>query len=325
MRVVDRVHRDAAHRRTDAAPALAPALPIERRLCSSLPTFADGRAAIDVHLADLARAQAQLRVRALARQQLHRCAGRARDLRTLARQHLDAMNRRADRDVAQRQAIAGLDRRFGAAHQLRAGRHAAGRDDVAALAVRVAQQREMRAAVRVVFEPLDLRGDAVLVAAEIDHAIVLLVSAALVPRRDMAVVVAARPRFLLSVSASNGAPLCSSLVTTLTSDATAGRCGFDFDQCHVSPLRGEVDFLARLEAHVRLLPVAPAADCSAPKRLCLALDVGDLHRLDFDLEHQLDRRLDLGLGRVRHDAKTTWNACRRFALPFRIPSARAAA
>ena len=60
----------------------------------------------DVHLADLARAQAQLRVVAFARQQLHRGAGRARELRALAGQHLDAVDRGADRDVAQRQRVA---------------------------------------------------------------------------------------------------------------------------------------------------------------------------------------------------------------------------
>ena len=48
----------------------------------------------------------------------------------------------------------------------------------------------MRGAVRVVFEALDPAGDAVLVALEIDQAIVLLVTAPAVPRRDPTVVVA---------------------------------------------------------------------------------------------------------------------------------------
>jgi hypothetical protein len=41
-------------------------------------------------------------------------AGRTRDLRALAGQHLDAMDGRAHRDVADRQRVAGLDRRLGA-------------------------------------------------------------------------------------------------------------------------------------------------------------------------------------------------------------------
>ena len=69
--------------------------------------------------------------------------------------------------------------------------HALRRDHVAALAVGVEQQREVRAAVRVVLEALDLGRDAVLVAAEIDDAVVVLVAAALVAHGDAAVVVAA--------------------------------------------------------------------------------------------------------------------------------------
>jgi hypothetical protein len=38
MRVIDRVHRDTAHRRADAAPAVRAGLADRRRLCSSLPT-----------------------------------------------------------------------------------------------------------------------------------------------------------------------------------------------------------------------------------------------------------------------------------------------
>ena len=50
-------------------------------------------------------------------------------------------------------------------------------DDEAALAVGVAQQRDVRRAVRVVLDALDLRRDAVL-AHEVDHAVVVLVTTA---------------------------------------------------------------------------------------------------------------------------------------------------
>src|SRR5690606_29219660 len=142
--------------------------------------FADDRAAAREHLAHFAGTQADRRVFAVARDQLHRGARRAGDLRTLARTHLDAMDRRTDRDVAQRQRVARLDRRIAARLQRVAGLHAARRDDVAALAVGIAQQCDMRAAVRIVFDALDLGGDAILVALEIDQAVVLLLAAALV-------------------------------------------------------------------------------------------------------------------------------------------------
>src|SRR4030095_1110631 len=65
-------------------------------------------------------------------------------------------------------------------------------------------------------------------------------------------------------------------------------------------LRGEVDFLARLQADVRLFPAATPALVLA-EALGLAADVGDLHAVDVDLEHRLDGRFHFGLGRVGHD------------------------
>src|SRR5258706_475917 len=64
----------------------------------------------------------------------------------------------------------------------------------------------------------------------------------------------------------------------------------------------EVDFLARGQANVGLLPVTAAAFDAAEAPI-LDLDVGHGHRVDLDLEHQLDRRLDLGLGGAIGDAE----------------------
>src|SRR6266566_2156862 len=74
VRVIDRVHGDAAYRRPDAAPTLSAGFP-------------DGRPAIDVHLADLTRMHADLRVRTLTRQELYGRARRARDLRAVPGEH----------------------------------------------------------------------------------------------------------------------------------------------------------------------------------------------------------------------------------------------
>src|SRR6267378_4397183 len=191
MRVVDRIHRDAAHGGPHAAPADAPGLADRFEAVLLVADLADRRAAIDVHLTDLARTQPQLRVAALSRKQLNRSARSARKLCAPARLHLDAVNRGADRDVPQRQGITRFDRRLHPGHELRAGSYALGRDDVAALAVGIAEQGDVRTPVRVVFEPLDLRRDAILVAAKIDDAVILLVPAALVAHGDMTVDVAA--------------------------------------------------------------------------------------------------------------------------------------
>src|SRR5712691_8161521 len=191
MRVVDRIHRDAAHGGPHAAPADASGLADRFQAVLLVADLADGGAAIDVHLTDLARTQPQLRVAALSREQLNRGARSARKLCAPAGLHLDAVNRGADRDVPQRQGITRFDRRLHPGHELRAGSHTLGRNDVAALAVGIAEQCDVRAPVRIVFEPLDLGRNTVLVAAKIDDAVILVVPAALVAHGDMAVDVAA--------------------------------------------------------------------------------------------------------------------------------------
>src|SRR6185503_6896835 len=79
VRVIDRVHGDDAHRRTHAAPAHPAGLADRFQVVLGVADLADRRAAVDVHLADLARAQAQLRVGALAREHLDVRARGARE------------------------------------------------------------------------------------------------------------------------------------------------------------------------------------------------------------------------------------------------------
>ena len=78
-----------------------------------------------------------------------------------------------------------------------AGAHTLRRNDVTALAVLVHQQRNVRASVRVVLDGGDLGGHAVLDALEVDDAVTLLVSTALMTNRDPTVVIATTLRRLL--------------------------------------------------------------------------------------------------------------------------------
>src|SRR5258706_13580631 len=64
-------------------------------------------------------------------------------------------------------------------------------DDVALFAIGVMQQRDIRAAIGVVFNGRDLRGHADFVPPEIHLAVLLLVTAAAMPDHDFAVIVAA--------------------------------------------------------------------------------------------------------------------------------------
>src|SRR6185436_2863373 len=130
-RVVHGVHRLAAHRRADAAPAVGAGLADHAQVVFLVANLTDRRAAVHVHAANLAGAHAKLRVLAFAREQLHAGARGTRNLRALAREHLDAVHRGADGDVAQRQRVARLDRGFRAALDLLPDREALGRDHVA--------------------------------------------------------------------------------------------------------------------------------------------------------------------------------------------------
>src|SRR3977135_671874 len=64
-------------------------------------------------------------------------------------------------------------------------------DDVALFAIRVMQQRNVRAAIGVVFNGRNLRGPAASVAPQVPLAVLLLVAAAAMPNHDFAVIVAA--------------------------------------------------------------------------------------------------------------------------------------
>src|SRR5690606_3561682 len=190
VRVVDRVHHHAAHRRTDADPALGAGLAVVAQVVLVVRQLAQGGTAVDVHLARLARLQADEGMDALARGELRRCAGAANHLAAPAGLQLDVVHHRPHRQVAKRHRVAGLDGRVGAGAHFITHRHALGGQDVAALAVGIFDQRDVRGAIRVVLERLDHAGDAVLVAPEIDQAILLARPTALVAGGDAAGIVA---------------------------------------------------------------------------------------------------------------------------------------
>src|SRR5690606_26426602 len=110
VRMVTRVQRCTADGRANAAPTLGAGLAQLLQVVLVVADFADGGTALGRDLAHLARTQADQGVGTLAGDQLHAGAGGAGDLGALARLQLDAVHRGADRDVAQRQGVAGLDR-----------------------------------------------------------------------------------------------------------------------------------------------------------------------------------------------------------------------
>src|SRR5579863_10531971 len=232
VRVIDRVHCNATHRRTDTAPAVRASLTDLTEAMLFVAHLTDRRAALDVHAANFARTQTDLRVDAFASQQHGRRTSRTRHLRALARQHLDAVDRRTDRNVADRQRVACLDRRFRTGQQLLAHHQALRRDDVAAFAVGVQHERDVRATVRVVLETLDLGRNAVFRATEINDAVMLLVTAALMARRHVTVVVTAGSLALRLEQLRKRLALVQILVDHLHHRAATRRGRLNFHDCH---------------------------------------------------------------------------------------------
>src|SRR5450755_811743 len=187
-RVVNRVHRHAADGGPTALPPAAARLAELDVALLGVADLADGSPAAHVDPPELAGGHAQLRVLALLGQQLYSRAGRPGDLGAATGPQLDRVHHGAGRDVAQREAVAGLDVRARAVLHQVALLHALRGEDVALLPVGVVQQRDPGGPVRVVLDVRDLGRHAVLVRpAEVDQPVRALVPAALVPGGDPAV------------------------------------------------------------------------------------------------------------------------------------------
>src|SRR5262245_31859032 len=109
VRVVDGIHRGAAHRRALAAPPAAAGLAARDVLVVDVPDLADRRPARERHAAHLTGWETQDREGAVLGDELDARAGRARHLRALARLELDRVDERARRDVLERQRVADTD------------------------------------------------------------------------------------------------------------------------------------------------------------------------------------------------------------------------
>ena len=190
--VVPRCHRHATDLRTLAHVAGAPGLAEALVLVLDVRHLPDCRHAPHRHPAHLARGEADLGQVALLREQLGGRAGGPDDLATLARDELDVVDGRAERDVRDRQGVPqpGVD--IGPGDDDVTDLEAVRQEHVALLAVPVVEQADPGRAVRVVLDRGEAGRHAGLVALEVDPAVVGLLAAAAMAHGEPALVVPAR-------------------------------------------------------------------------------------------------------------------------------------
>src|SRR3989441_961260 len=259
-RVVAGVHHRAAHRRAKAEPAHPARLTDRYVLVVKVAHLPDRRHAVDRHHPHLARRQLERRPLALLRQELRLRAGAPAHLRAAARLELYVVNERADRDVAERQRVARQDVGLRPRHDRVAHFEAERRDDVALLAVTVVEQCEPGGAVGFILDPGHARRDAELLTPEVHRAEHALRPAAAVAHGDPPVrIVPARPPLGCEQALLRLLP--GDFLGRDVREVPAGRRGrLDGADAHDrSGSLDQLDLVARLERHNRLLPVPPSA------------------------------------------------------------------
>src|SRR5947209_5192387 len=148
--VVARGHRRSSDGRSPAQAALAAGLAIVDILVLDVAHLADRCVAPDTHPALLTRGQAQQHHLRVARHDLRARAGTAHHLTAPPGNQLDVMNRRAGRNIHERQRAARPNLRLRPGGDRLADRDADRRQDIALLAVRVLQQSDPGRPIRVV-------------------------------------------------------------------------------------------------------------------------------------------------------------------------------
>src|SRR5690606_7288201 len=134
--------------------------------------------------------------------------------------------------VAQRQAVACLDRRIGTGQQYITCSHFGRGNDVATLTVCVQQQGDVCGSVWIVLQSLYLGRNAVLVATEINHTVFLLVTATDVTSRDSTQVVTTTGLGLVCQQGRIGLPLVQLRVYHFHYETAAWRGRFTLNDCH---------------------------------------------------------------------------------------------
>src|SRR5258708_4598110 len=178
VRMIHGIHGHAANGGFLPVPPRAPGFSVGFVLMVEVADLAHRRHALHGKLAHFAGRQLHQREITFFAQQLRRAARGTHHLPAAPGIQLEVVNHRAGRNVLELQRIARKNVRALAGGNRCAHFQSHGMQDVALLAVGVVQQRQIRAAIRVVLDRRHFRGHAELFAPEVHLAVGLLVAAA---------------------------------------------------------------------------------------------------------------------------------------------------
>ena len=155
----------------------------------------DGSSAIEADKAYFAGGEPYLRHAVFLCHELSGCAGGTNELSASAGVKFDRVHDRTDRDLSDRENVAGFDVGVFARVEERADRYSVGSDSIALLAVFILEKHDISGTVGIVFDRNDLACRILICTLEVDDPVFLFVAAALVANGDSARVVSARMLF----------------------------------------------------------------------------------------------------------------------------------
>ena len=191
VRVVNGVHGCTAHVRTTPHPPLPPGFAQHDCIVIGIASLADGCSASAGDTSNLTTGEHQLRPIGFACHQRRQRAGAAAHSGSAARLHLDAEHLGSRRHALQRHAVAHFGGRIAAVLDFVTSLQTIGSDDVALFAVGVDQQGNATGSIGIVLDRVNFGWNAIFVAFEVNHAILLFVTTAAVAGGDFALKVAA--------------------------------------------------------------------------------------------------------------------------------------
>ncbi|KIE43222.1 hypothetical protein SE37_11545 [Geobacter soli] len=176
MGVINRVHGNATNCGPASKPAGAPRFPDGHILVIDIADLSDSSHAVKQHHPHFAGRELHLGILAFFGHELGKGTGTAGKLPTLPDFQLDVMDDRAQRNGAKRKCIARLDIGIGTGNDTVTHLEIKRSKDVALFTVRIVEQSNPCASVGVVFDARNFCRDLHFIPAEIDYAVLLLMS-----------------------------------------------------------------------------------------------------------------------------------------------------